>query len=60
MICVRWSTRSGGNPLALHLVTGQLYLLALPQVIENLREARGKRAEELYRFIYWDASAAAK
>ena len=29
----------GGNPLALRLVTGQLYLFALPQVIENLREA---------------------
>jgi hypothetical protein len=36
-------------------VTGQLHLLALPQVVENLREARGKRAEELYRYIYWDA-----
>ena len=45
----------GGNPLALRLVTGQLHLLALPQVIENLREARGKRAEDLYRYIYWDA-----
>ena len=45
----------GGNPLALRLVTGQLHLLTLPQVVENLREARGKRAEELYRFIYWDA-----
>ena len=45
----------GGNPLALRLVTGQLHLLALAQVVENLREARGKKAEELYRFIYWDA-----
>jgi hypothetical protein len=45
----------GGNPLALKLVTGQLHLLALTQVIENLREARGKRAEELYRYIYRDA-----
>ena len=45
----------GGNPLALRLVTGQLHLLALPQVIENLREACGKRAEDLYRYIYWDA-----
>jgi hypothetical protein len=45
----------GGNPLALRLVTGQLHLLTLAQVTENLREARGKRAEELYRFIYWDA-----
>ena len=45
----------GGNPLALRLVTGQLHLLALAQVVENLREARGKKAEELYRFIYWGA-----
>lgn len=45
----------GGNPLALRLVTGQLHLLTLAQVIDNLREARGKRAEELYRFIYWNA-----
>ena len=45
----------GGNPLALRLVTGQLHLLALPQVVENLREARGERAEDLYRYIYWDA-----
>ena len=46
----------GGNPLALRLVTGQLHLLALPQVVENLARRRGgKRAEDLYRFIYWDA-----
>ena len=45
----------GGNPLALRLVTGQLHMLALSQVVENLREARGKKAEELYRYIYWDA-----
>jgi hypothetical protein len=45
----------GGNPLALRLVTGQLHLLALSQIVENLREARGKKAEDLYRFIYWDA-----
>lgn len=45
----------GGNPLALRLVTGQLHLLALPQVVENLRAARGRKTEELYRYIYWDA-----
>ena len=45
----------GGNPLALRLVTGQLHLLALPEVVENLKEARGMKAEELYRYIYWDA-----
>lgn len=45
----------GGNPLALRLVTGQLQVLSLAQVLENLREARGKRIEELYNFIYWTA-----
>lgn len=43
----------GGNPLALRLVTGQLQILPLPRVLENLREARGKRTEELYNYIYW-------
>ncbi|PKO23778.1 MAG: hypothetical protein CVU38_02220 [Chloroflexi bacterium HGW-Chloroflexi-1] len=45
----------GGNPLALRLVTGQLFLLPLSHIIENLRQAKGKNAEELYRYIYWDA-----
>jgi hypothetical protein len=45
----------GGNPLALRLVTGQLHLLALSQVVENLRQARGRKTDELYRYIYWDA-----
>ncbi|MCX6028149.1 MAG: NB-ARC domain-containing protein [Chloroflexi bacterium] len=48
-------TAVGGNPLALRLVTGQLQILPLTQVLENLREAKGKRAEELYNFIYWSA-----
>ncbi len=45
----------GGNPLALRLVTGQLHILPLQQVLENLRGAKGKRTEELYNFIYWSA-----
>ncbi len=45
----------GGNPLALRLVAGQLQILPLAQVLDNLRQARGRRAEELYNFIYWDA-----
>jgi hypothetical protein len=45
----------GGNPLALKLVVGQLYLLPLPQVLDNLRQARGRKASDLYRFIYWQA-----
>ncbi len=42
----------GGNPLALKLVVGQLYLLPLAHVLEDMTEARGKRVDELYRFIY--------
>ena len=45
----------GGNPLALRLVVGQLHILPLAQVLDNLRAARGKRIEELYTFIYWHA-----
>lgn len=45
----------GGNPLALRLVTGQLQILSLAQVLANLREAKGKRAEALYNYIYWSA-----
>lgn len=45
----------GGNPLALKLVMGQLYLLPLPQVVDNLRQARGQKIADLYRYIYWQA-----
>ena len=45
----------GGNPLALKLAVGQLYLLPLPQVVENLHQARGRKAADLYRYIYWQA-----
>lgn len=45
----------GGNPLALKLIVGQLYLLPLPQVVENLRQARGRKIADLYRYIYWQA-----
>jgi hypothetical protein len=45
----------GGNPLALKLVVGQLSVLPLTTVLDNLKQARGKRAEALYNFIYWQA-----
>ncbi|MFQ5614318.1 MAG: NB-ARC domain-containing protein [Anaerolineae bacterium] len=45
----------GGNPLALKLVMGQMAVLSLSQVLENLRQARGKPIEELYTYIYWQA-----
>lgn len=46
---------TGGNPLALRLVTGQLHVLSLPQALASLREAEGRSTEELYNYIYWSA-----
>jgi hypothetical protein len=43
----------GGNPLVLKLVVGQAFALPLPQVLKNLRLARVRVAEELYRHLYW-------
>lgn len=45
----------GGVPLALKLVVGQLYLLPLPQVLDNLRQARGHTIGEMYRYVYWQS-----
>jgi hypothetical protein len=45
----------GGNPLALKLVAGQIRLLPLPQVLDNLKQARGKKIDALYTYIYWQA-----
>ena len=44
---------AGGNPLALKLLVGQMHVLALSRVVDDLREARGQKVEELYRYIYW-------
>ncbi|MCB0192216.1 MAG: hypothetical protein KDJ65_09770 [Anaerolineae bacterium] len=45
----------GGHPLALKLVVGQLHSLPLSQVLDSLRQAHGKKVDELYTFIYWQA-----
>ncbi|MEM7126393.1 MAG: NB-ARC domain-containing protein [Chloroflexota bacterium] len=48
----------GGNPLALRLVIGQTHVHALNVILENLRNARGQKAEDLYTYIYrqaWDS-----
>lgn len=45
----------GGNPLALKLILGQIRLLPLAQVLENLRQAQGKKIDALYTHIYWQA-----
>jgi hypothetical protein len=44
---------AGGNPLALKLLVGQVHTLSLSRVADDLRQARGRKVEELYRFIYW-------
>jgi len=45
----------GGNPLALKLVIGQISVLPLMHVLDNLKLARGKTVAELYTYIYWQA-----
>ena len=45
----------GGNPLALKLVAGQLSVLPLAEVLDNLRQADVKSVEELYIYLYWQA-----
>jgi hypothetical protein len=46
---------AGGNPLALKLLVGQMYTLPLSKVVDNLRRARGRSVEDLYRHIYWQS-----
>jgi hypothetical protein len=43
----------GGNPLALKLVVGQMSMLPLSQVLDNLKQAQGQITDELYTYIYW-------
>jgi hypothetical protein len=45
----------GGNPLALKLVVGQMSILSLAQVLENLKQAQGQNIDQLYTYIYWQA-----
>lgn len=48
---------TGGNPLALKLVVGQVQVRSLSTVLLALKEASGYQAETLFEFIYrqaWD------
>ncbi len=48
----------GGNPLALRLVLGQCFVHSLAEVLADLAAARGRKAEELYSYVYrasWDS-----
>jgi hypothetical protein len=42
----------GGNPLALKLVIGLSCALSLGEVLANLAAARGRKAEDLYSYVY--------
>lgn len=47
----------GGNPLALRLVVGQTHMDHLDVILDDLKVARGEKAEVLYSYIYrraWD------
>jgi len=45
----------GGNPLALRLVIGQAHIHALETILDELRQAQGQTAENLYYYIYHQA-----
>ena len=42
----------GGNPLALRLVVGQLHMDSPDAILDDLVEAKGATAENLYNYIY--------
>jgi hypothetical protein len=45
----------GGNPLALKLVIGQIHILPLSRILEQLKQAKSKPEQDLYTYIYWRA-----
>jgi class 3 adenylate cyclase len=46
--------KTGGAPLAMKLVVGQLARLSLKDVLDNLEKVKvGGEYEDFYRFIYW-------
>lgn len=42
----------GGNPLALRLIVGQTHIHDLETILDDLKEARGNRVQDLYTHIY--------
>ncbi len=46
---------TGGNPLALKLVTGLAAVLPLRQILDGLTSSRLGPIEEMYRHVYWEA-----
>jgi hypothetical protein len=43
---------TGGNPLALRLIVGQMHMHGLDTVVDDLKQARGKPVQNLYTFIF--------
>lgn len=46
---------TGGNPLALHLVAGQLHVHPISTILDDLKMAQGQSVENLYTYIYANA-----
>lgn len=44
---------TGGNPLAVKLVVGLTAVYPLPRLLTDLKEAKTREIEQLYRHIYW-------
>ena len=44
---------TGGNPLAVKLVVGLTAVYPLPRLLTDLKEAKTREIEQLYRRIYW-------
>lgn len=42
----------GGNPLAIRLITGQTRIHTLDSVLDELQQAKGKKAEQFYAYIF--------
>jgi len=46
---------TGGHPLTLNLILGQLNFLPLDHLLNELQDASSQRTEELYTYIYWQS-----
>lgn len=48
-------TLTGGNPLAIKLIVGQIHTLSLPTALSRFSTAKGKPTEELLNYLYASA-----
>jgi hypothetical protein len=43
----------GGNPLALRLIVGRLHVHSLERVLDDIQNARGQHATQIYTYVYY-------